>query len=292
MYKIYCLVVVKNESDLIYETIIAASKWAYKIIIMDNMSTDETWNIIKKLESELTNIIIWGQYGGKFNDGLRQIIYNDYKSLANEGDWWCRLDGDEFYIDDPRSFINDLPHNVDHIYNASFQYYFTQHDYDYEVSNKPLQKAHERLKWYKCNHSEIRFVKHRNNLCWPQNFGWPCNIINPSEKRIRLKHYQYRSLSQIKSRLSLRSIENIGDVFKHEIVDINSWYLRRGFNIPSDIEYQKHRIVDMKDLNDSENYYYLDSSLPPIITATWKKKIKFIIINFYMRFFNKYLFNL
>lgn len=95
---------------------------------------------------------------------LRQVIFKDYKNNASEGDWWCRLDGDEFYIDDPRLFLAGLDDKTDHVYNASFQYYYTEDDYREELSADNVVLPTERLKWYKCNHSEIRFIKHKNLL--------------------------------------------------------------------------------------------------------------------------------
>jgi hypothetical protein len=34
---------------------------------------------------------------------MRLELLNQYRASASDGDWWCILDADEIYIDDPRS---------------------------------------------------------------------------------------------------------------------------------------------------------------------------------------------
>jgi len=289
-FNIFALVVVKNEDDIIIKTIEKATKWASKIFVMDNMSSDHTWQKLLDVCAKHDNVVLWGQYGGKFNEGLRQVLFNEYKHLANQNDWWCRLDGDEFYIDDPKEFISKISEKVDHIYNASFQYYLTDDNLNH--TEKEQDNFEVNLKWYKCNHSEIRFVKNKKTICWLQGEGWPCNLILPHKERIRLKHYQYRSVKQVKERLNLRSEKLIGDTFKHEIVPVNTWFTRRGFSIPEDQFAADLRVVLKSDLECSNSYVFDDTKLPPIIYSGFKKRIKCIVIYIYMRLLNKKMFKL
>ncbi|MGA8118629.1 glycosyltransferase family 2 protein [Rouxiella badensis] len=292
-FNVFALVVVKNEGDIIFDTIESATKWADKIFVIDNMSTDNTWEKLNALKDKYDNVILWGQYGGKFNEGLRQILYREYRGFSSENDWWCRLDGDEFYIDNPKDFLKNLPTDVDHVYNASFQYYYTERDYRNELNLSDCAELnYNRLKWYKCNHSEIRFVKNKRTLCWPQEEGWPCNLLKAASGRIRLKHFQYRTIEQIKNRFLVRSREMSGDAFKHEIVSEEVWYKRRGFSLPNDDELKKHRIVSATDLSDSEKYEYTDTELPKIVHINFKKRIKCLVVALYMKFFNDFLFKL
>ncbi|MFS3895586.1 glycosyltransferase family 2 protein [Raoultella ornithinolytica] len=291
-FKIHALMTIKNEADIVIETLNSASKWADNIFILDNMSNDKTWELISEYAKTNEKVKLWGRYGGKFYLALRQVIFKDFKKIAKPGDWWCRLDGDEFYIDDPREFLSELEESVDHVYNASFQYYYTNDDYLNEISIEVESSVTERLRWYKCNHSEIRFVRHFDNICWPQNTEWPCNIINPSEKRIRLKHYQYRDVKQIIARLSARNAPDSGDSFTHEKVPVKEWYLKRNFAIPEDERLAELRIVDKKDLLNDENYIYSDLELPPIIKNTYKRKLKNAVVRFYMKYLNNFFFKI
>ncbi|WKX27170.1 glycosyltransferase family 2 protein [Tatumella ptyseos] len=291
-FKVIALVVVKNEGDIITETITSASQWADKIIILDNNSDDDTFIKLKLLEKKYPNVILWGRYDGKFNEGLRQILYRDFRHLANENDWWCRLDGDEFYIDNPKEYIKKLSKHTDHIYNASFQYYYTNENYINDKSSKVGLTTLDSLKWYKCNHSEIRFVKNKKTLCWVQGEGWPSNLLFADNKRIKLKHFQYRSLEQIKRRIQTRSTTESGDAFKHEIVSLDEWYKRRGFSKPSDDKLMLYNIVDVSELDSSPTYNYNDNELPRIVGFSYKKALKCTIVYIYMKTLNKLLFRI
>ncbi|WP_241723212.1 glycosyltransferase family 2 protein [Raoultella sp. HC6] len=290
--KIYALMTVKNESDIIIETLDKASVWAEKIFILDNNSEDTTWELLTKYAEENPKIVLWGQYGGRFYLELRQVIFREYREIAKPGDWWCRLDGDEFYIDDPHQFLSSLDEDVDHVYNASFQYYYTPDDYEREKNCGVTNSVTQRLKWYKCNHSEIRFVRHWDLICWPQNTEWPCNLKKPSPGRIRLKHYQYRDIKQIVGRLQARNAPNSGSSFSHEKVSISDWYKKRGFQLPEDTNLAELRIVEKENLSDSNEFAYDDKVLPPIYFLSFKKKIKNGVVNFYMKCLNKFLFKL
>ncbi|HFO5473473.1 TPA: hypothetical protein ACHJ93_005548, partial [Escherichia coli] len=101
----------------------------------DNNSTDGTTDVIKKMSELEQKIIFWGGYGGPFRDSLRAVIYNDYYYLCNDGDWWCRLDADEVYIDNPREFLSSMDESIDHVYSASFQYYLTKRMLENEEQN-------------------------------------------------------------------------------------------------------------------------------------------------------------
>jgi len=291
-FRIFALMTIKNESDIVLKTLEKACEWADKIFILDNMSDDGTWELITGYAKQNSKIVLWGRYSGRFYLALRQVIFKDYRDEATNGDWWCRLDGDEFYIDNPRAFLSSLENNIDHVYNASFQYYYTEDDYMNELSNPSDLCVTERLKWYKCNHSEIRFVKHRVNICWPQNTEWPCNLANPSNSRIRLKHYQYRDINQIIYRLKARTASDSGSSFTHEKVSVNEWYAKRKFKAPTNLEHANMRIVDREDLINSEDYVYDDKELPPIFKNNFKRKFKNIVIYIYMKYFNAHLFRI
>ncbi|MGR5560481.1 glycosyltransferase family 2 protein [Klebsiella michiganensis] len=291
-FRIFALMTVKNESDIIIETLNHASKWADKIYILDNMSSDNTWDLISEYAKHNDKIELWGRYGGRFYLALRQVIFKDYKNNASEGDWWCRLDGDEFYIDDPRLFLAGLDDKTDHVYNASFQYYYTEDDYREELSADNVVLPTERLKWYKCNHSEIRFIKHKKFTCWPQNSEWPCDLVRPTKSRIRLKHYQYRSLQQISSRLLLRNASDSGSSFTHEKLSIKEWYSRRKFTMPDNPELANYRVVQKTELDNSKDFIIDDAVLYPIKMVSVKKYLRSFISYFYMKFLNRFLFKI
>ncbi|HBT3107023.1 TPA: glycosyltransferase family 2 protein [Klebsiella pneumoniae] len=258
---IIACMVVKNEEDIVEKTILSALHWATKIIIMDNGSTDSTLAIIKELTNKYDKVTLWGVYSGGFRDSIRAIVFNDYSYLCNNEAWWCRLDSDEIYIDDPRDFLSECPRKVDHVYSASFQYYYTKKMIDMEEKDEsyislPIE---ERLKYYLCDWSEIRFVRITPQTLWPLNFANPLFLNEPYQKRIRLKHYQYRSARQMRSRLLLRKPEENKKFFSHEL--------------------RKNKIWDESELNyDTGQYIYDDAKLPEMKRRNKILKVVFSLI--------------
>ena len=204
--KIFGICLTKNEADIIEEVLTKASNWCDKIFIFDTGSTDQTWEKIIELSKHNTHLIPFKKEVRSFRDELRGEVFNNYRHLARDGDWWCRLDADEVYIDNPKLFLKQISalHHV--VWNLSFQFYFTEEDlkqYEKNPAHYLGLEVESRLKYYVCNHSEIRFFKYRSKLNW-DNGSWPRHVGLVSPKRIRLKHLQYRSPEQIQFRLDTR----------------------------------------------------------------------------------------
>ena len=70
-FKIYSLLLVKNEADIIRASLLAAIEWSDKVIVIDNGSEDGTWEIVQDLSLEHPQIVAFMQYTGGFHIGLR-----------------------------------------------------------------------------------------------------------------------------------------------------------------------------------------------------------------------------
>lgn len=73
--KIYSLLLVKNEEDIIVSNLRAAAQWSDKLIVMDNGSTDNTWQIVQDLAKEYPQIIPFAQDSQPFRIGLRALMF-------------------------------------------------------------------------------------------------------------------------------------------------------------------------------------------------------------------------
>ena len=214
--KIFSICCVRDENDIIEETLAAALTWNDKIFVFDNGSVDGTWETIQALARHNSKIEIVGHDSRTFTDELRGEIFESCKGVASPGDWWCRLDSDEIYIDDPSCFLPSISTKYGFVFSASFDFYFTDVDlrtYEDDPSQWLARPVQERLKYYQNHWSEPRFVRHRNDLQWG-GLIWPANRGRTFPSRIRLKHYPYRSPSQIARRLEVRQEQPA--LFKHE----------------------------------------------------------------------------
>lgn len=217
--KIYAIMLVKNEADIVKHVLLEAKKWADKIFILDNGSTDGTWEIIQSLKDDI--ITPWKQYFGDYTDGLRADVYNEFKNISKPGDWWCfKLDADEIYAEDPRKFLKQIPNNCHLVAKQSLDFVITNEDLEeYNFSgNFELDCPHLRYIKNPC-YSEPRFFKYRKGLKWINTpyAHWPQKIGVLADQNILCKHYQCRSPQQMQARIDLRNntmVKKAGIVWK------------------------------------------------------------------------------
>jgi len=207
--KIFANCLVKNEGDMIEETLLRAARWCDRIFVFDNGSTDDTWEKVQRLARREPRVVPFKSSAVSFRNDLRGETFNQFRHEATAGDWWCTLDADEIYIDDPRQFLAAVPARHHVVWGVYFQHYFTDVDAARYEANPaaypPHTCAEAALRYYLCNYSEVRFFRYRPGLVWdrgvaPRHLG----VVHP--RRIRFKHYQYRSPEQIRLRLQTRQL--------------------------------------------------------------------------------------
>jgi glycosyltransferase involved in cell wall biosynthesis len=216
--KIFGLMLVKNEADIIRSVLRHGRTWADRIIVQDNGSTDGTWEIVQELADEV--IVAWKQDLRTYNNTLRADAFNEFRQEAEEGDWWCyKMDSDEFYLDNPREFLATVPWPYHVVFKKSIDYAITEEDVeeaefadDFEA-NRPLYRYVKPVA-----HSEARFFRHRDRLHWPSGTITPNHRGPRYPEPILVRHYQYRSPQQMQRRLDLRNAvprDKQGKPFRH-----------------------------------------------------------------------------
>lgn len=219
--KIHGICVLKNEADVLRYFLSQASRWCDRIYLLDNGSTDRTWDIIQEMAATHPQVVPYRREMGPFTDALRGDVFNHFKAEALPGDWWCRLDADEIYIDDPRAFLAAVPRSHHVVWSAHLQYYLTEPDLsrfpaDHEGAPLPEINSENLPRYYVANASEGRFFRHRAGLQWPAG-AWPRHLGLVTPQRIRLKHLQYRSPAQARARFETRRDVGVrgGQMFDH-----------------------------------------------------------------------------
>lgn len=165
--KIFAIMLVKNEVDIIKSVVLDNARWADKIFILDNGSTDGTWELLQSLKSDV--IVPWKQDFQPYHNGLRALVYENFRNLAEPGDWWaCKCDSDEFYVDDPREFLPTIPKKYGVVSKKSLDYVITKEDVAEYKFTGDFEKDREHIKYIRTPcWSESRFFRERerrNNL--------------------------------------------------------------------------------------------------------------------------------
>lgn len=220
---IRALCVMKNEADVIEQTLLDALRWCDVVYVLDNGSDDGGWERVRLLAGENPAIVAHGRDERPFTDDIRAVLFDAYASQARPGDWWCRLDADEFYLDDPREVLAAVDADAFSVWSASLSYYFTDEDAARFAADPGAYAddvpVEEKIRYYLNHWSEPRFFRHETGLRWREgDGGYPATLWAraASPRRIRLRHFPYRSPGQIQRRLDARGAslefahENVG----------------------------------------------------------------------------------
>lgn len=219
--KIYSIMLCKNEADIIGPVLEDATRWSDKIFVFDNGSQDDTWNIVNRLAEKYPGQIVpFAQDGRPYRIGLRALVFNEVKHEMTQDDWWCiRMDADEFYIDNPKDFLSQVPKKYKQVSKASFDYVLCHEDLKEFHFEGNFEADKDKIRYYKPQTwAETRFVRHSERLAWniDQKKPQPCGMTFPGQ--IRVKHYQFRSPQQMEQRYKVRqeSRKNGCGSFHHE----------------------------------------------------------------------------
>lgn len=205
-FKIYSLLVVKDEVDVIAASLKDACRWSDKIIVIDNGSTDGTWETIQQLSNEYPQVIPWLRYEGPFHIGLRSKAFKAFRHEMTHNDWWnVRLDADEFYSGDVRGFLANVPKCYRTIKKESTDYVLTHEDLaQHEFSGNFEQDRPLFTHVLPVRRKERRFMRHSAMLCWLNRWRYPHPWGRVYPKTISVDHYQYRSPQQMEKRYLTR----------------------------------------------------------------------------------------
>lgn len=283
---IRALCVIKNEADIIRQTLLDALRWCDQIFVLDNGSDDGSCDIVRELAGSNSRVVFAGREPGHFHDGIRAGIYNTFKSQAKYGDWWCRLDADEFHVGTPGEILASIPERYFSVWSASMSYYFTDIDLARYTAD-PATFADdvpvtEKCRYYLNHWSEPRFFRHDPRLRWNTlDGGFPLAVwTRPAAPvRIPVKHFAYRSPSQIQKRLEARRVApGEKSTFSHEMVRDWSQSVaqirekRKFIGIPGEMpDSWLERVVPAKalDFDAHDGILVINEDLMPVIPPPW-----------------------
>jgi glycosyltransferase involved in cell wall biosynthesis len=215
MSRIHAICLVKNEGDVIAQTLRFASKFCHKIYVFDTGSVDDSWEQVKQSASEV--VVPFRSEAVSFHDGLRAEVFNAVRDRFETGDWLYILDADEFLAVDPYQAIQIAEREgAQQINTTQYNFHFT--DVDWQQYQAGLESRAmpitERRRYYRFTNIEQRLFRIDSELEWLEkpDTANPHGHMKPrgSKKlkkcsyRLPNCHYQYRDPEQIQLRLKTR----------------------------------------------------------------------------------------
>jgi hypothetical protein len=205
--KINAIMLVKNEVDIVEETLLNAMKFCHRIYIFDNNSTDGTWELVNEMASRFNELVIFGQTAEPYKNQLRNRVYNAHHAEYGDDDWWYILDSDELLTESPKKALTKAAakgNNAMCVWQA--QFYFTDEDLAQYKDEDTSLSITQRRKHYLVNWKEQRFFKNTSTKAWPESMSgripsW-CNSMAKYAPICR--HYALRTPEQIEARVALR----------------------------------------------------------------------------------------
>jgi hypothetical protein len=213
--RLYGLGVVKDEADVLEQSIRHALRFCDRIVYLDNGSTDGSWELIQRLEAETGGrVVAFGQRTEPFHDAIRGLVYDEWHERLDPDDWWMQLDADEFVEGDPRPALRAAAsrgHDRVRVWQAQFA--FTDRDLaEWEAGRddraRPIQ---ERRRWYRADWRESRFWRNDPGRVWGGGASThPSWADRPAPWALVNRHYQNRDPEQMQRRIADRL-----DTFAH-----------------------------------------------------------------------------
>lgn len=205
--KLNAICIIKNEADIILETLNNALRFCDNIYVFDNGSTDGSWELICEKAMNDKRVVIAVHTDETYRNQFRNRVYNMFHHHFLESDWWYILDADEILTEDPRPMlVKAMQRGKNQMRVWQAQFYFTNVDLDvYDQENKALTVS-ERRRYYRINWREPRFFRNSPSEKWPENISGKVppfcqKLYRPSPI---CRHYAERTPEQIKIRREIR----------------------------------------------------------------------------------------
>ena len=125
---------VKNEDDIIADSVTHAPQFCDKVFGIDNASTDRTWEIVNGLYLE--NVVPVCSRDFIFRDYLRLRFIETRKEELGIGNRWYIFDADEFLLEEPAAAIAQAEvEGADCIVIGMVNFYITIDEYRHMQKN-------------------------------------------------------------------------------------------------------------------------------------------------------------
>ena len=208
------LLPVRDEGDIIRECLLHALSWADRIFVYDTGSVDNTYGIVEDMAKADDRIRPIGSEPVYYNENrVRGLLFNAARSELRDGDWFLRIDADEFHHVRPQDFVaTRLRVGEGVVYHQYYDFQLTRSEAealgtDAAIAAERAKPVAERRRYYTVSvYSEPRMCRYRSSMRWPVDVSFPYNAGLVARERLPIRHYPHRDPRQLERRCKLRAI--------------------------------------------------------------------------------------
>jgi glycosyl transferase family 2 len=211
--KFHALLPVRDEADLIEQSLAHLMTWADAVYVFDTGSCDETWELVCEFAARDRRVIPLRKETVFFSDKrVRAWLFHQARRYMREGDWFLRVDADEFHHVSPRDFVRTRMRLHETL--ACHQYY------DFHLTRSEVEAwrqgreslidrerpISDRRRWYTMSsYTEPRLCRYRPSMSWPEHVSFPFNAGYRAIERLPIRHYPHRDPAQLQRRWCVRA---------------------------------------------------------------------------------------
>ena len=212
---LFCgLLPVRDEADIVGQCLRKALQWADAIYVFDTGSLDNTWEIVQDFAGNDKRVVPIRKEPVYFSETrLRSYMFHIARQKMRAGDWFLRVDADEFHHISPPEFVKNWMREHETVaYHQYYDFRLLQSEVDaWNREEETLQDRQrpieERRRHYTISrYSEPRLCRYREAMQWPPTVSFPFNAGFVARDRLPIRHYPHRDPVQLERRCRLRAI--------------------------------------------------------------------------------------
>ncbi|MEH1827708.1 MAG: glycosyltransferase family 2 protein [Nostoc sp.] len=212
--KFYALLPVRDEADIIKQCLEHLLQWVDAVYVFDTGSVDNTWEIVLDVASQDKRVKPIRKEPVYFSENkLRGYMFHIAREQMRDGDWFLRVDADEFHHIPPPEFVKTyLRLHETIVYHQYYDFQLTEAEVaawerGEETINDRQRPIEERRRYFiPSYYSEPRLCRYRSTMKWPETCSFPINAGFMARERLPIRHYPHRDLVQLIRRNQLRAI--------------------------------------------------------------------------------------
>jgi glycosyltransferase involved in cell wall biosynthesis len=211
--RFHALLPVRDEGDIIGQSLRHLLTWADSVFVFDTGSCDDTWDVVQTFAAADSRVKPVSRKAVYFNDTIvRAWLFEQARASMKDGDWFARVDADEFYHSNPRKFIASSIRPCESVvYYSIYNFQLTASEvaawYEgRETTADRVRPIESRRRYFTItDYAEPRFCRYRRTMQWSPDASFPYNAGYVARARIPMRHYSYRDPDQLIRRVQIRA---------------------------------------------------------------------------------------